>query len=238
MRAGPPCCTESAERADPGQATAPPGRGAGGAVGLVQDVAAYRFASRSRHVPLLPSMLTRVSRARRRCSGTCTAVTGAPSSCSRSGASSSCGSPPSARRSRSGSAPVTAVPARSRSCASCSGVAPASTSGRATMSCPASAALRLNVLRSSSSSARASPGEGRGEPGPRRHPLVDLLGDEVVFQLDVRPGHPGHRGDRVVRVGDHQPGEVGRAEERRAAAAAPSRRRRVRRCTTTRTRDP
>ena len=44
--------------------------GAAESLGVGQDVAAYLWASRSRHVPPLASMLTPVSRARRRCSGT------------------------------------------------------------------------------------------------------------------------------------------------------------------------
>ena len=160
-------------------------------------------------------MPSRVSRARRRCSGTCAEVTRLPSGWMSSGASSSAGSPSAARRRRSRSRSGDAGAAPRVSSASSSGPTPASTSGRATRSCPAMTAFSRKYRRSSSSSASASPGERLDEPGVRGHPAVDLGRGVVVVQDDLRARHPVDRRHRVVGVGDHQEREVRRAEERR-----------------------
>jgi len=48
-------------------------------------------------------------------------------------------------------------------------------------------------------------------------PVIDRGGGEVIFQHDVRFGHPVHGGHRVVCVGDHQEGKIRGAEEGRQA---------------------
>jgi hypothetical protein len=50
-----------------------------------------------------------------------------------------------------------------------------------------------------------------------RDPTVDLSGCVVVDEDDLGAGDTGDRRHRVVGVGDHEEGEVGRAEERRQA---------------------
>ena len=57
--------------------------------------------------------------------------------------------------------------------------------------------------------------EGPGEPGPGGHPAVDRIRGEVVFEHHLRRAHAGQGRHRVVGVGHHQEGEVGRAEIRR-----------------------
>src|SRR5437588_565777 len=54
--------------------------------------------------------------------------------------------------------------------------------------------------------------EGAREPGPGGHPAVDRVGGEVVLQRDVGRPYTVQCGHRVVGVGDHEEGEVGRAE--------------------------
>ena len=168
-------------------------------------------------MPVLASMLVRVARARRRCSGT---------RLERDRRAGGRVDQQRARRRRragrarpgaaaAGPAPATAAPRR----ASCRPAPPASrpaaSSGRHTWSVPASTALRRKSARRPSSSSTASPSNERDEPGPRRHPVVDRVGREVVVEHDLGAAHPVHRGHRVVGVGDHQEGEVGRAEVRR-----------------------
>ena len=80
------------------------------------------------------------------------------------------------------------------------------------------------------------PSNDADEPGPRRDAVVDRVGGEVVVQHHVRPAHAGHRGHRVVGVGDHQEREVGRAEVGRQPQVHRRRRRRRTRCTTRRSR--
>ena len=64
----------------------------------------------------------------------------------------------------------------------------------------------------------------------RGHAAVDRVRGEVILEHDLGAAHARQRGHRVVGVGDHQEGEVGRAEIRRQPQpdlARPRRRRRL-----------
>ena len=182
----------------------------------------------------LASMLTRVIRARRRCSGSASALdrrAGHRVDQQRrvvAGGQAELGPPlrAAARSARDGgTSPRVSPAARPAS-------VPAASSGRHTWSVPAITALRRKSARSSCSSPTASPSKDCDEPGPRGHPAVDRVRGEVVLQHHLGAAHARHA--RTPRRRRRRPSGT-RSWARRntsAAAAAPGRRRRPRRCTT------
>ena len=176
----------------------------------------YRCRSMPRQMPAFASMLTRVVCARRRCSGTASAASGAPVAGSiSSGASSPAGSPSSARRCRSRSS----AGGRRRLAQGERGQLrrPGARRGQRAADEVGAGHHRLTqeVGAQLVQLADRLAVEGPGEPGPGCHPAVDRIRGEVVFEHHLRRAHAGQGRHRVVGVGHHQEGEVGRAEIRR-----------------------
>src|SRR5215469_7924198 len=152
----------------------------------------YRCRSMPRQMPAFASMLTRVVRALRRCSGTASSRSGAPVAGSiSSGASSPAGSPSSARRCRSRSSAGDGGAWPRVSAASAGGSTPAAASGRQTRSVPASTALRRKSARNSCSSPTASPSKDRANPALAATP--PLIASEAKWSssttsVDRTPG--------------------------------------------------
>src|SRR4051812_12620664 len=161
------CARRAQERLRRPRPEARPERARGEGDGVLQPrpaVSAYRVLRKLLHRSPFDSMPSRVRRARRRCRGTWAAVTGLPSPWMSRAASSPAGRPRAARRRRSRSRSGDAGAATKVSSASSSGPTPASTKGRATRSCPARTAFSRKYLRSSSSSASASPANVATKP--------------------------------------------------------------------------
>ena len=177
-----------------------------------------RVACRSmpRQMPLLASRLVRVSRARRRCSGNAAASpTAAPADGVDqqrrvvAGRQAQLGAP----RAAAGPGPAMDGTSPSVSPASSAGVRPAREQRPAHLVGAGQHRLAEEVARAARPARRPPrPANDGDEAGPRGDPVVDRVGREVVVQHHLRPADAVHRGHRVVGVGHHEEGEVGRAE--------------------------
>ena len=161
-------------------------------------------------------MLTRVSRARRRCSGSAVAPTASPVS-----------HPPAAPKSSLGGRPSSARRARSRSRSGDGGTSPSvspparpwsaprpGADGRPGPSRPARPCARS---RSGARPARRRPGRRRTSANPARAATPLLMASEAKWSSSTTSARrtPSTAADRVVGVRHHQEGEVRRAEVRR-----------------------
>ena len=163
----------------------------------------------------LASVLTRVSRALRRCSG---------SACRRPLAR---GHVDQQRRAVIGGSPSSARRARSRSRSGDGGTSPRVSWASSSMVRPCGQQRTADPIRAGQHRLAHEVGpqlvelavgqaaERLGEPGPGGHAAVDGVGGEVVLEHHLGPAHAVDRADRVVGVRDHQEREVGRTEVRR-----------------------
>ena len=167
-----------------------------------------------RQTPPLASRLVRVSRARRRCSGSAAGATAAPVAGSTqqrgvvAGRQAQLG-PPGAQPVQR---PATAAASPERQPGQLRGGgrrrAAAGTPGRCRPAPPCAGSPRA------ARPARRRPGRRRTATKPARAatpPLISSAAKWSSSTTSARP-HAGHRADRVVRVGHHQEGEVRRAE--------------------------
>ena len=186
MRAEPPCCniTSTLRARAPDRPRPRRGGVPAGPWGLLQDVAAYRFASRSRHVPPLASMLDAREPGPPQVQRHLAGVTVCRPRHAAAARRRPCGSPsarPGGARSRSRSSRRGQLPEPLLGQLLGPGPGVDQRPGHPVLAGQRGLAeeRRTQVVQLRPP---PRPGNARDEPGLGRHALVDLLGDVVVFQ--------------------------------------------------------